>query len=437
MGVLRRRGVGAASAVAAKTAAAAAVLAVGIISRPAAAAAPCGHLLPPIVASCTAEPGVIRPAACCAALAPWNAAACWCDPVAFNALAAVAKNGAAYGWRAADCEAVGGDAALPPRVGGPFRFAARDTCGDAATPAAVAESVRGCGPTPVRGGGAALRAARLAAVGTLLAPVVETRRGVRPWMTGLDRVLAVNATFTPVGLGYYTGREDVKRALVAAQPVAGGVPYAPSAAAVDASEAFWATPDAVSVPVSAAADAPGRVSAAFVTYAPCSARVRSLALLTPAVTRLYDQFVYFDPPADVVSQLDRTPASWCAAIGAACPAAAYPYASLAACRAAYAAMIADGRVVCARTGGPFVPQNASVGDTTACRARYLALATAGVDVAASCSALGAVSSSGRCAADACPGGLTVDTFKAANPRFSGSGGFQCSTARRMCEEEWI
>ncbi|GAB0493680.1 hypothetical protein MMPV_004965 [Pyropia vietnamensis] len=435
MGALRGRRMKAACAVVSGIAAA--VLTVGSIPRPAAAAGLCGQLLPPILASCTAEPGVIRPASCCAALAPWNAAACWCDPVAFDALAAVAKNGAAFGWRAADCEAVKGEPALPPRIGGPFRFTARDTCGDAATPAEVAESVRGCDARQVRSGGAALRAARLATVGTLLAPVVTTRRGVRAWMTGLDRVLVANATFTPVGLGYYTGREDVKRALVAAQPVAGGVSYAPSADAVDAKRAFWATPDAVSVPVAAAAGVPGRVSAAFVTYEPCSARVQSLVLLTPAVTRLYDQFVFFDPPADVVSQLDQSPASWCAAIGRACTGADYPYDSPAACRSAYAAMISSGRVVCARTGGPFVPQNASVGDTTACRARFLALATAGVDVASSCSALGAVSSAPRCASGKCPGRLTVNTFTVANPRYSGSGGFRCSIEERTCKEEWM
>lgn len=435
MGALRGRGMGAACAVA--SAIAATVLSVGSIPRPAAAAGLCGHLLPPILASCTAEPSVIRPESCCAALAPWNAAACWCDPVAFDALAAVAKNGAAFGWRAADCEAVKGEPALPPRIGGPFRFSARDTCGDAATPAAVEESVGGCDAQAVLDGGAALRAARLAAVGTLLAPTVTTRRGVGAWMTGLDRVLATNATFTPVGLGYYTGRADVKRALVAAQPVGGGASYAASADAVDAERAFWATPDAVSVPVAAAAGSPGRVSAAFVTYAPCSARVQSLVLLTPAITRLYDQFVFFDPPADVVSQLDRSPESWCAAIESACTGANYPYASPAACVSAYAAMISSGRVVCARTGGPFVPQNASVGNTTACRARFLALATAGVDVATSCSALGEVSSASRCATGKCPGRLTVNTFEVANPRFSGSNSFRCSPAERTCKEEWM
>lgn len=274
-------------------------------------------------------------------------------------------------------------------------------------------------------------------MGTLLAPAVATRRGVRPWLARLDAALTADATFTPVGLGYYTGRPDVKRALLAAQPVGGGVSYAPPGGGVAAASAFWATPDAVSVRVAAAAGAPGRTSAAFVTFAACGAAVRSLALLTPAVTRLYDQFVYFDPPADVVSQLDRSPASWCAAIAAACPAAAAPYASPAACRSAYAALIASGRVLCARTGGAFVPQNGSAGDTVACRAGYLALATAGVDVRGSCAALGAASAAPRCAPAACPGRLTVDPFTAANPRYAGSGGFRCSAARRTCTEEWM
>jgi len=251
----------------------------------------------------------------------------------------------------------------------------------------------------------------------------------------LDALLAPAVTFTPVGLGGERGRRAVGRALLAAQPVGGGAPYVPAGSGVVPAAAFWATPDAVSVTVGPPPGRRGRTAYAFATYERCSPRLTSLTLLTPAVTQLYDQFVYFDE-RDVVSQLDRTPAAWCAAVAAACPGAAAPYASRGACRAAFGARIAAGRVLCARMGGPFVPQSGGAGDTTACRARALALATAGVDVAASCGALGAPSAAARCAAGACPGGLTVDPFAVANPRFDGSNAFSCNPSRRTCRELW-
>jgi len=280
-----------------------------------------------------------------------------------------------------------------------------------------------------------LRAARLATVDAVLRPTVSNRRAVGRWVARLGALLAPAVTFTPVGLGGEGGRVAVGRALLAAQPVGGGAPYVPAGSAVRSANAFWATPDAVSVTIGPPRGRRGRTAYAFATYEACSRRLTSLTLLTPAVTQLYDQFVYFDE-RDAVSVLDRSPASWCASIAAACPGDAAPYASPAACRAAYAVRIASGRVLCARTGGPFVPQNGVAGDTIACRARALALATAGVDVAASCGALGTPSSAARCAASGCPGGLTVDPFAAANPRFDGSNAFTCDLPRRTCTEMW-
>lgn len=357
---------------------------------------------------------------------------------AFNFLTLIAGNDYAFFFRAYDCVPPGG-VVYHPRLPPP---AAVEGAVPVGTCPKVVESVapgdgEACGAEGGAPGGAAataLREQRQRVVATLLSVDLRHRRDVDEYEAMLATLLTPDVSLGVVQLGRYAGRPAVTEYLLSRTTAASGVPFAHPAMAtgVQRLPPLWSGSADVALTADASADTAFYRTHLWVRFERCTPRVADVWVADNELGRLHDQFAYFDD-ARLLAKYATPAAGWCAMLAARCVGPLYPYASPAACAAAYKALRRRKRIMCndADGGVDEVPPWGLDGNTVACRAMYVDLAA--VRPGRYCRLL-RTTTPARCAEGACPPGGYGDPFGRANPRHSGGGGFECRVDG--CRERW-